>query len=264
MKQNEHFLHRGKGDGALSLFEEKVVVHCRRLFRYVYSKCRDEDLSYDIVQETMIVAQRQFDRGLYSERGLVWGWLAKIASNQLIGYYRTRKRHLDVESDKRQRICENLGWNDHRLSEPEIHGMSVDTRLDFVEQETQKQKVERLIPMLLNSGFAILNLSSQDLFILRERHLEMKVFKEIAETVDMPLSTLMSRYYSLMKKVRRQLLEFEGNDGTHHRSGTSSDELSPGPSVAFTDVSDIGMTVSDKQKVRSGTHEVGENDPVPV
>lgn len=264
MKQNEHFLPEEKGKGSLSQFEEKVVVHCRRLFRYVYSKCRDEDLSYDIVQETMIVAQRQFDRGLYSERGLIWGWLAKIASNQLIGYYRTRKRHLDVELDKRHRICENLGWNDHKVSEPEIHGMSVDTRLDFVEHETQKQKVERLIPMLLNSGFAILNLSSQDLFILRERHLEMKVFKEIAETVDMPLSTLMSRYYSLMKKIRRQLLELDRNGGINHRSGISSEGLSPGSSVAFTDVSDIGMTVSDKQKIRNGVHEGSENDPLPI
>lgn len=264
MKQNEHFLPEEKGKGPLSQFEEKVVVHCRRLFRYVYSKCRDEDLSYDIVQETMIVAQRQFDRGLYSERGLIWGWLAKIASNQLIGYYRTRKRHLDVESDKRHRICENLGWNDHRISEPEIHGMSVDTRLDFVEQETQEQKVERLIPLLLNSGFAVLNLSSQDLFILRERHLEMKVFKEIAEAVDMPLSTLMSRYYSLMKKVRRQLLELDGNDGMTPCSGLSSDEHSPISSIALADVSDIGVTVPDKQKVRGGVHEGGENEPLPI
>lgn len=204
-----YFFPRNRKVASSSDFEMKVMVYCKRLFRFVYAKCHDEELSRDIVQETLVVAHRQINCGLYSERGLVWGWLMRIAGNMLMGHYRTEKRRADVVSGKKFRICENLGWREVSGESMDMDDQVVTSDMAFRSLHERNERIENMMPFLLQTEFSVLRLSDFERMLLKERHLKMKVFKEIANEADMPLSTLMSRYYTLMKKVRRQILDLD-------------------------------------------------------
>lgn len=188
-------------------FEEKVVVHAKRLFRYVNARCKDEELSRDIVQETMIIAQEQFTRGEYQEKGLIWFWLMKIANNMLMGYFRTQNRRQEAIRANRMQICDNLGWTEKGT----CVGTCEDGDILFSEENALKLRhnIEKNLPLLIQTDFQLLALSESEREILLSRHVKMQVFKEIAGNADLPLSTLMSRYYTMMRKVRLQLSGME-------------------------------------------------------
>ena len=70
------------------LFEQDVVVHCKSLFRYLCKLSKDCDLSHDLMQETMIVAQRYYALGQVKQKDKVLFWLQKIGRNILISHFR--------------------------------------------------------------------------------------------------------------------------------------------------------------------------------
>lgn len=189
----------------LASFEENVTVYCKRLYSFLYSLCHDEDLSKDLLQDTMLRAQHQFMQGGYNEKGLVWCWLRTIAQNILYKHYRTQNRiKLKYEED-RQLICDNLGW----------HSISVEPaplESDFspcIDRQQTKDRLSAHMPLLIQSDFRFFKLSAQERALVNGRHLQMKSFKELACMTGEAISTVMSRYYTAMKKMQRQLIDWE-------------------------------------------------------
>lgn len=186
-------------------FEENVAVYCKRLYNFLYGLCRDEELSKDLLQDTMLRAQRQFMQGFYREKGLVWCWLRTIAQNILYKHYRTQSRIRIKCSEERRQICENLGWCSVAI-DPEPVELDLAPKIDRLQT---KERLSDNMALLMRSNFRFFNLSPQEKALVNGRHLQMKSFKELAGMSGEAISTVMSRYYTAMKKMQRQLIEWE-------------------------------------------------------
>lgn len=194
-------------------FEEDVAIHCKRLYNFLYSLCRDEDLSKDLLQDTMLCAQHHIMQGFYAEKGIIWCWLRTIAQNHLFKHYRQQQLQKTKITEQRQQICDNLGWNasvfmpesglEAEDDLEETQGMP----LDSVKQT--RNKIKENLDVLMRSHFRFLNLTNAERQLISERHLNMKSFKELSYSSNEAISTVMSRYYTAMKKVQRQLVHWE-------------------------------------------------------
>lgn len=186
-------------------FEEDIVIHYKRLYRFIYGICRDEELSKDLLQDTLLNAQKHIMQGGYVERGIIWCWLKAIAQNTLFKHFRRQRMQQLKLVEQRQQICDNLGWDLSAF--PEAYWEEEEESLDAVQKT--RNKISDNISVLMESHFRFLNLTQDERKLIAERHLRMKTFKELSCETDTALSTTMSRYYAAMKKVQRQLVQWE-------------------------------------------------------
>ncbi|MCM1168963.1 MAG: hypothetical protein NC324_03400 [Bacteroides sp.] len=186
-------------------FEEDVAVYCKRLYNFLYGLCRDEELSKDLLQDTMIRAQHHFLQGTYNEKGLVWCWLRTIAQNILYKHYREQNRIRLKLAEERQQICDNLGWSSAYV-EPAVIEMELPPRIS---RKQTKDILGDNMELLIRSYFRFFKLSIGERNLIYERHINLKSFKELACMSGDALSTVMSRYYTAMKKMQRQIIDWE-------------------------------------------------------
>lgn len=195
-------------------FEEDVTIHCKRLYRFLYGICHDEDLSKDLLQDTMLCAQRHIMQGFYAEQGALWCWLKTIAQNNLFKHYRREHVQKVKMAEQRQNICDNLGWNATTLNS-EINIDSEDELSEEMQEaasndlDLTRYRIKKNLEVLMKSRFRFLNLTNAERHLIAERHLNMKSFKELSYSSDEAISTVMSRYYKAMKKVQKQLIHWE-------------------------------------------------------
>lgn len=196
-------------------FEENINVHCKRLYRFLYGMCRDEELSKDLLQDTLLNAQSHIMRGFYVEKGLIWCWLKAIAKNTLFKYYRRERIQQTKLVEQRRQICDNLGWDLPSFT-PDAAWEDEDNSLNAMQQT--RERISDSIHVLMKSHFRFLQLTQTERKLITERHLHMKSFKELASVTNESISTTMSRYYTTMKKVQRQLVQW-------NQKGLLSDQL---------------------------------------
>ncbi|MDE6494133.1 MAG: RNA polymerase sigma factor [Bacteroidales bacterium] len=192
------------------LFEENLISYGKRLYAYLYNRCRDEDLSKDMMQETLIAAHEQLLKGHFDEKGLSWFWLQKVAQNRLLDHYRTCSVHHALRQANQNRICDNLGWT--RNPSTEELRMTRDKNENIWNPDNPehiKCRIGLNLELLLKSNFRLLRMSDADRWLIKQRHIHEKTFKELSAIMDKPLSTVTSHYYTVMKKVQRQLLSLE-------------------------------------------------------
>jgi RNA polymerase sigma-70 factor (ECF subfamily) len=148
----------------------------------------------DLVQETYLRAYRSF--GGFEEGTNLRAWLFRIMTNQYINTYRAKQRRPtetdldDVEDLYLYRRVGNLG----ALSQS-----AEDTLLDLFTDHEVKTALEELpeafrVPVLLADveGFS---------------------YKEIAEMVDVPIGTVMSRLHRGRKAMHKKLYDFAEQRG---------------------------------------------------
>lgn len=193
---------------ALRMFTRMVAEHHHRLQRYVRTLCRDEALCNDLVQDTFLSAQRQMERGIYSETGRGWYWLCSIARNHLMDHYRQHSRSNMQLSLNHTQICDNLGWSsESSYGEPAIltmYGSDTSTV-----SEKRRKRISNNIGVFMETHFKALSLSDEERELLCLRYCDEQVFREVSARIGEPISTVQSRYYAVLKKVRKQLLELD-------------------------------------------------------
>lgn len=115
----------------------------------------------------------------YEPRGQASGWLFRIANNLAIS-------HLRGASQERRRAAGEAG-DDLPAREP-----------DPAEQTERSEEARRV-----EAAIASLPQEQRQVFLLREEG--GMAFKEIAESLEIPLGTALSRMNAALEKLRRQL-----------------------------------------------------------
>ena len=78
--------------GKEASLEILIKRHQQRLYRFIYSKVQDKDVTEDVFQETFIKVIRTLKKGNYNEEGKFLPWVMRIAHNLVIDYFRKSKR----------------------------------------------------------------------------------------------------------------------------------------------------------------------------
>ncbi len=172
------------GDG--EAFGELVRRWERRIFALSYGLLGREEDARDATQETFLAAFRNL-RGFRGE-AKVSSWLHRIAVNQCL----TRQRRAKVR-------------NESALED------DVDTTGGFaapVEYSPANVAEGRQRTAAVRRALNGLPLELRQVVVMKE--FEELTFREIAEALDLPLSTVKSRLYTGLKQLQMRLAKFGG------------------------------------------------------
>jgi RNA polymerase sigma-70 factor (ECF subfamily) len=148
-------------DGDRRAFSQLVIRHREGVVNVVYRLCGDPQLAEDVAQEAFIRAWQNLPR--YQPRSAFRNWIYRIATNAALDVLRKQRESVDIE--------------DLPLSSSEG---GPESTLEKKERAEQVQQAVLALPP-----------ASRSVLVLREY--ENLTYQEIADTLDIPLGTVMSR-----------------------------------------------------------------------
>lgn len=155
-----------------------VKKYYKEIFAFIYKQILDEHLALDLTQEIfirMLQSIANFDSNKASFRT----WLYRIASNHCIDYFRSKSFHAGQQTIYVEEV------------ELECEG-------DIVEKIMIKEDLKRVNELLFQY-----DPHSQQ--ILRYKLFLELTFQEIAGLLDLSESTVKTKYYALLKKLRQEM-----------------------------------------------------------
>ena len=172
---NETELVTRAQNGDRNAFSELVRIHAYGVMNVVYRMCGDMHIAEDAAQETFIQAWLRFSS--YQQKSSLRNWLYRIAVNTAIDMLRKDKRILP-------NAVEDLHLTDDQAG-PEALFLTGE-RTDLVQ-----------------GAISTLPDASRAVLILREY--EGFSYKEIADSLDIPVGTVMSRLNYARKLLKEKL-----------------------------------------------------------
>ena len=172
-------------------FAEDALPLMSSLYSAALRMTRNAADAEDLVQETYLRGYRAYDR--FEEGTNLKAWLHRIQTNAFINNYRKKQRRpdeTDLEDVEDLYLYRRLGG----LEGSRVGRSAEDELMDFFSEHEVKDAVESLpdhyrLPVLLADveGFS---------------------YKEIAEILDVPVGTVMSRLHRGRKRLQKELYEF--------------------------------------------------------
>ena len=185
-------------------FSEVTMEHMPSLYTAALRMTRNPADAEDLVQETYLKAYRAF--GGFTEGTNLKAWLYRILTNTYINAYRAKKRRpeeSDIDDLENFYLYRRLGG----LEGATAGRSAEDEVLDHFTETEVKEAIEALpeqfrMAVLLGDveGFS---------------------YKEIAEILDVPIGTVMSRLHRGRRALQKRLYEFGRQRGlVSEREGT--------------------------------------------
>ena len=177
-------------------FEEQAMEFMPSLYAAALRMTRNPADAEDLVQETYLKAYRGF--GGFEEGTNLKAWLFRILTNTYINRYRQQKRRpeeTDLDDVEDFYLYRRLGGFD----EARISKSAEDTLLELFTDDEVKDALESL-----PEGFRMAVLLAD---------VEGFAYKEIAEILDIPIGTVMSRLHRGRKALQKRLYEFAVDRG---------------------------------------------------
>jgi RNA polymerase sigma-70 factor (ECF subfamily) len=172
-------------------FEELAMEHMGSLYTAALRMTRNPSDAEDLVQETYLKAYRAFDG--FQEGTNLKAWLYRILTNTFINSYRARKRRPE-ESDIED--LENL-YLYRRLGGLEGASAGRSAEEEVLDRFTEAEVKE-----------AIESLPEQFRLAVILGDVEGFSYKEIAEILQIPIGTVMSRLHRGRRALQKRLYEF--------------------------------------------------------
>jgi RNA polymerase sigma-70 factor, ECF subfamily len=194
-------------------FERQALVHTDSLFGAAYRLTRNARDAEDLVQDSLLRAYRFWDS--FEQDSNCKAWLLRIVTNTFINEYQRKKRSREVldaataEQDTTDGILIHTEANDRQTPERALLDRSV------------SDDVQRALDALPDDfRTAVVLCDVQGLS-----------YKEIADIMQTPVGTVMSRLFRGRKLLAASLREFALSEG-YVRDGATADSgavAKPGP-----------------------------------
>ena len=162
--------------GNRSAFGELVRRHRAGVINVVYRMCGDANLAEDMAQEAFLRAWQKFAG--YQPRSPFRNWVYRIATNAALDVLRKEKEMLNID--------------DVSIASPSVGPETLLARDELGER----------------IRLAILSLPPASRAVLVLREYENLSYREIAETLDIPVGTVMSRLNFARTKLRQILAPY--------------------------------------------------------
>lgn len=166
-------------DKADKLSANKLIkIYYKSIYVYVYKQVSCEELSKDLTQDIFISMLRSI-KNYDDSKSSFKTWLYRVASNKVIDYYRSKtysntKKVTDIE--------------EYELKD------TINIEKDLI----QKEKVKEIMG-IVNS------FESNIQQIFRLKVFGEMTFKEIGELLSVSESTVKTKYYSTIKKLKKEV-----------------------------------------------------------
>ncbi|HEU4766445.1 MAG TPA: sigma-70 family RNA polymerase sigma factor [Pyrinomonadaceae bacterium] len=167
--------------GDAEAFGEIVRRWERRIFALTYGMLGREEDARDATQETFLAAFRNL-RGFRGE-AKVSSWLHRIAVNQCISRQRRSKVRGESALDDDSGFATPVSYSPVHVAEGRQETLAVRRAINSLPVELRQ--------------------------VVVMKEFEELTFREIADVLDLPLSTVKSRLYTALKQLQMRLQKFE-------------------------------------------------------
>ncbi len=167
----------GDENGLAQLIER----HKNRVYTYIFSKLKDEELANDVFQDTFVKVINTIKTKRYNEEGKFLPWVMRIAHNLVIDHFRREKRMPTISSTQ----------NDYELFD-NIRGAERNVENQIIHEQIEND-LHKLIEYLPEEQKEVLKL----------RHYSEMSFKEIAEQTGVSINTALGRMRYALINLRR-------------------------------------------------------------
>lgn len=171
-------------NGNEEAFETLLLRHKDRVYRYIYSKLKDSQLSNDVFQDTFVKVVNTIKLGNYNEEGKFLPWCMRIAHNLVIDHFRRQS--------KMRMISETSPFDS---SYSIFH--KIDSGEDNYLESKTKEELENQMVSLIDY------LPEVQKEIIRLRIFQDLSFKEIAELKDISINTALGRMRYALINMRK-------------------------------------------------------------
>jgi RNA polymerase sigma-70 factor, ECF subfamily len=186
-------------------FVEQALPFMDSLYTAALRMTRNPADAEDLVQETYLKAYRAFDT--FTEGTNLKAWLYRILTNTYINTYRTKKRRpeeQELDDTEDFYLYRRLGGLEAaqigRSAEDELFDLFTDTEVkDALESLPEQFRMAVLLADV--EGFS---------------------YKEMAEILDVPIGTVMSRLHRGRRGLQKRLYEFAVERGLLDRPSTAT------------------------------------------
>ena len=171
--------------GDVAAFEPLVERYRQRVWRLAYNVVRDREEAWDVAQEAFVRAWQALPN--FRGQSAFYTWLFRIVMN--------------VASDRvRARAARGRAFGTERIPEEDWDRVLVDQPADATPDAAaagaqQRAKIERALATLSEDHRRIVVLSD----------IEGLSYKEIADVLDIPMGTVMSRLHNARKRLKTAL-----------------------------------------------------------
>lgn len=169
-----------KDKGERDCFDKYLSPHVPMLYKSAIRMCGNPSNAQDLVQETLYSALKNFNQIHDPEKSKYW--MFSILRNIFLKDIEKTKKRAEVEFDA---VCEKLSDNEH----PEKEFLRAEVKNNI--QEVLDKLDERLKTTLMLFYF------------------EGQSYKEISESLNIPIGTVMSRIARAKVYLKRELLRSE-------------------------------------------------------
>jgi RNA polymerase sigma-70 factor (ECF subfamily) len=191
-------------------FEREVMPHLRLLYGVALRMARAEDEAEDLVQEAVLRAYRFWDS--FEAGTNCKAWLLRILTNAFRNRYRERERE--------QEILDEVESCDAHLGQ--FQGLSP--------SDAESALFGRMLSRDVEKALAALPAEFRLPVILAD--LEDLSYKEIAEVMECPAGTVMSRLYRGRKLLQKLLYDYAVESGIIHGAQGRTASETPAKSPA--------------------------------
>ncbi len=168
-------------------FSSPQLPYRDQLFKTALRLTRSVEESEDLLQETYLKAFRHYHQ--FTEGTNLKAWLFRILKNSFInGYRRTKNRPQMLDFDE---------LRDSGDSPEEITPTASDPEGDLLATELDHDIREALLGLPHHYRMAVLMVDLQGLS-----------YQEVADALEVPIGTIMSRLYRGRKKIEKALLQY--------------------------------------------------------
>ncbi len=168
-------------------FENGQLPYRDQLFKTALRLTRSVEESEDLLQETFLKAFRHYHQ--FTEGTNLKAWLFRIMKNTFInGYRRQRNRPQMLDFDELRDSGDDFG---------EITPTTQDPEVDLLGRELDHEIRDALMALPHHYRMAVLMVDLQGLS-----------YQEVADTLEVPIGTIMSRLYRGRKKIERALFNY--------------------------------------------------------
>lgn len=171
-------------------FEVLLMRHKNSIYRAIYLKVKDRDLTEDLFQDTFIKIIKTFKKGNYNEEGKFLPWALRIANNLIIDYFRKQNRVKFIQ----EKPSANQEFNIFQvIACPDDHILS-----QLSKEELLQQMVE-----------LVEHLPDAQREMVRMRIFEDQSFKDIAENENISINTALGRMRYALINLRKLIEKHE-------------------------------------------------------
>ncbi|MBN1991926.1 MAG: sigma-70 family RNA polymerase sigma factor [Anaerolineae bacterium] len=171
--ESEAELVKAAQQGSKEAFQALVALHQATVLGFLYRLGNEVDTAQDLAQETFIKAWLGLEK--YRHRQKFKSWLLKIAHNTTVDFWRGQRPTVELDAARTE-----------------------DARIDLEGQVSRKQQAE-----LVKQAVQSLPEQSRAALILREYHHHS--YQEIAQILDIPVGTVMSRLNYARSVLKKRL-----------------------------------------------------------